>query len=179
MNPPPIGEALTVGWNAYKEKLVPVTLGVFCASLLALIPLVGGGLAFAGMMHVSLKALRGQEPTAADGFVGFNAAVDHIVMGLLQIVGLIACCLGVYVTQALFFQGSILILEKNLNWSDAKDRCLASFKDTWVAWTIFVLVVGLVGSLGAIACGIGIYFTLPIATIALAYAYEQTLGRTA
>jgi len=179
MNPPPIGEALTVGWNTYKQRMVPVLRGVLCASLLGLIPLVGGGLAFAGMMNVSLKALRGQDPTPADGFVAFSAAMDHIVMGLLQIVGLIACCLGVYVTQGLFFQGSILILEKGMNWSDAKDRCVAGLKDQWVAWTVFVFVVSLVGSLGLIGCVIGVFFTLPIATCAMAYAYEQTLGRAA
>lgn len=175
MNPPPIGEALTVGWNTYKQRMVPVLIGVLCASVVGIIP----GIGFAGMMNVSLKALRGKDPTPADAFVGFSAAVDQIMMGLLQLVGAIACCLGIYVTQGLFFQGSVLITEKGMNWSDAKDRCLVTFKDTWVAWTVFVLVVGLVGSLGAIACGIGVFFTLPIATCALAYAYEQTLGRAA
>ena len=36
-------------------------------------PLVGGGLAMAGLMHVSLKALRGQTPEPADGFIGLQA----------------------------------------------------------------------------------------------------------
>jgi hypothetical protein len=176
MNPPSIGDALNVGWTTFQKNMMPILIAVVCAALLGIIPVIGGFLAFAGMMNVSLKALRGQTPEPADGFIGFQALVDHIVMGLLQILGLIACCIGVYVTQGIFFQGTLLIIDKGMTWSDAKDRCLDQIKPNWVAWTIFCLVVGIVGGLGAILCGIGIFFTLPIATIALAYAYEQTLG---
>lgn len=177
MNPPPIGVALGVGWNTFMQNPGPILIGILCAALLGLIPLVGGGLAFAGMMNVSLKALRGQTPEASDGFVALQAAADHIVMGLLQIAGILLCCVGVYVTQALFFQGSLLMLDKGMGWSDAKDRCLERLKDNWLPWTAFCFVVGLVGALGAVLCGVGVILTLPIATIAFAYAYEQTLGR--
>jgi len=177
MNPPPIGEAIGVGWSTFRQNPVPILIGLLCAALLGLIPFVGGGLAFAGMMNVSLKALRGQTPEPGDGFVAFQAAVDNIIMGLLQIVGILLCCVGVYVTQALFFQGSLLIVDKGIGWSEAKDRCLDQLKPNWLAWTIFCFVLGLVGSLGAVLCGVGILLTLPIATIGFAYAYEQTLGK--
>ncbi len=176
MNPPPIGEALGVGWNTFKANMVPIGLGILCAMILTLIPLVGGGLAFAGFMKVSLKALRGQEVEAADGFAGFEAAVDHIVMGLLQIVGLLACCIGVYVSQAVFFPGSLLILDRNMTWTAAKDECMARVAPQWAAWTVFLLVVSLVASSGLVLCGVGVVFTAPIGLIALAYAYEQTMG---
>lgn len=179
MNPPPIGEALSAGWNAFKENMGPVLIGMLCALLLGLIPFVGGFLAFPGMMLVSLKAVRGQAPEPADGFVGFSALVDNLVMGLLQVLGIVACCIGVYATQGIFYQGTLLIVDKGMTWSDAKDKCLAEIKPNWPAWTLFVFVVGLVGSLGVILCVIGVLLTLPIATCAFAYAYEQTLGRKA
>src|SRR5690242_1380430 len=99
MNPPPIGEALGEGWNAFKAQMMPCVIGTLCALLLGLIPVVGGFLATAGMLNVALKAVRGQKPEPADGFIGFQNLVDNIVIGLLQIVGFIACCVGVYVTQ--------------------------------------------------------------------------------
>lgn len=176
MNPPPIGEALTVGWQRFQQNMLPVIIGILCAMLVGLIPIIGGFLTLPGIFLVSLKALRGQAPEPSDGFVGFQQFVDNIVMGLLQALGLIACCIGVYVTQAIFFQGTFLIVDKNMAWSDAKDRCLEQIKPNWPAWTLFVIVVGLVGSLGTLLCGIGVLFTAPIATIAFAYAYEQTLG---
>lgn len=177
MNPPPIGEALSVGWNTFKENMVPILIGILCAALLGMIPVVGQFLAFPGMMFVSLKALRGQPVEPRDGFVAFTMPVDNIVMGLLQILGIIACCIGVYVTQAIFLPGTFLIVDKGVTWQDAKDRCMAQVKPNWLNWTIFFFVVGLVGGLGAVLCGIGVFFTLPIATIAFAYAYEQTLAK--
>jgi hypothetical protein len=176
MNPPPIGEALSVGWNTFKENMGPIAIGILCAMAVSLIPLVGGGLAFAGFMQVSLKALRGQTVEPKDGFVGFEAPVDHIVIGLLQIVGLIACCVGVYVSQAIFFPGSLLILDRKMTWTQAKDECMARIAPNWGAWTLFVVVVSLVASSGLLLCGVGVLFTAPIGLIALAYAYERTMG---
>lgn len=176
MNPPPIGEALTVGWNTFKENMVPILVAMLCAMVLGIIPIVGGFFAVPGMCLVALKALRGQTPEPRDGFVGFTKPVDNLVIGLFQLLGIIACCIGVYVTQAIFVPGSFLIVDKDMTWQDAKDRCMEQIKPNWVSWTIFFFVVGLVGGLGSILCGIGIFFTLPIAMIAIAYAYEQTLG---
>ena len=177
VSPPPIGEALQAGWTTFQRDMVPIALAMLCAMLLAMIPLLGGGLALAGMMHVSLKALRNQSPAPADGFIGLSeSAVDHVVMGLLQIVGFIACCIGVYVTQAIFYPGTLLILERGMGWEQAKDECLERVKPNWGAWTLFTLAIGLVGGSGAILCGIGVLFTAPIAMIALAYGYQRAFG---
>jgi uncharacterized membrane protein len=177
MNPPPIGESLGVGWKTFQQNPVPILLGTLCAMVIGLIPILGGGLAFAGMMRVSLKALRGQVPEPGDGFAGLSSnALDHIIMGLLQIVGLLACCVGVYVSQGIFFPGTLLILERNLTWEEAKDVCLKEVKPNWVPWTLFVLVVGLAGASGMILCVVGVFFTAPVALIAMAYAYEKTFG---
>jgi len=177
MNPPPMGQALSTAWNVYKANLMPVLIATFCATLLGLIPLIGGMLAIPGALLVALKAVRGQTPEPADGFVSFQALVDHLVIGLLQMLGAIACCIGAYVTQGIFLPGSFLILDKGQNWQQAKDVCMEKIAPNWVAWTIFALVTGLVGVSGLILCGIGVYFTLPIATCAWAYAYEETLAK--
>ena len=177
MNPPPIGEALGVGWNTFQKNPAPIVIGMLGAMLIGLIPILGGGLAFAGMMRVSLKALRGQVPEPADGFAGLaDNAIDHVVMGLLQIAGILACCVGVYVSQGIFFPGTVLILERGMTWQDAMDACLKQVKPRWVPWTVFTLAVGLVGASGLIVCVIGVVFTAPVALIAMAYAYEKTLG---
>ena len=176
MNPPPIGEALDAAWNVFKKDFAPILIGTLCALLLGLVPLVGGGLAMAGLMRVSLKALRGQTPEPADGFIGLQAPVDHIVMGLLQIVGLVACCVGVYVSQAIFFPGTALILEKGMDWNRAKDVCVARIWPNWGPWTLYTLVAGLIGASGGLLCGIGAIATVPIAGLMLAYAYERAIA---
>jgi hypothetical protein len=176
VNPPPIGEALEAAWAVFKKDYVAIGLAMLCAMLLGLIPLVGGGLVMAGMMRVGLKALRGESPQPADGFIGLQAPVDHIVMGLLQIMGMLACCVGVYVSQAVFFSGTALILEKGMDWKAAKDVCVARIWPNWVAWTLYTLVIGLVGGSGAILCGVGVIVTAPVAGLALAYAYEKSVA---
>ncbi len=70
MNPPPIGEALDAAWTVFKKDYAAILVGTLCALLLGLIPFVGGGLAMAGLIRVSLKALRGQTPEPEDGFIG-------------------------------------------------------------------------------------------------------------
>jgi hypothetical protein len=178
MNPPGIGEALNVGWEKFKENPAPILVGMLCAMLLGLIPIVGGFLALPGALLVGLKAVRGQVPEAKDGFAGLNAAVDNIVMGLLQLLGVIACCIGIYVTQGIFMPGTGLIVDKGLSWSEAKDRCLEHIKPQWLSWTLFVFVMGLIAGLGTLACIVGVLVTAPVAVIALAYAYDQTLARS-
>ena len=177
ISPPGIGEALGAGWNAFKPHMGPALLAYLCAYVVALIPVVGGFWATAGFFNVSLKLVRGQKPNPGDGFVAFEKGlVDHLVMGLLQILGLIACCIGVYVTQALFFPGTFLILDKGMTWQQAKDQCMARVKPALLSWFIFFFVVGIVGGLGVIVCFVGILFTLPIAFCAMAYAYDKTLA---
>jgi hypothetical protein len=176
VNPPPIGEALDAAWTAFKRDYAAILIGTLCAMLLGLVPVVGGGLAMAGLMRVSLKALRGQTPEPADGFIGLQAPVDHIVMGLLQIAGLLACCVGVYVSQAVFLPGTALILEKGMSWNRAKDVCIAQVWPNWGPWTLFVFVAGLVGASGAILCGIGAIATVPLAGLMLAYAYDRVIA---
>ena len=176
MNPPPIGEALEAAGAVLKKDYAAILIATLCALLLGLVPLVGGGLAMAGLMHVSLKALRGQSPEPADGFIGLQAPVDHIVMGLLQIVGILACCIGVYVSQAVFFAGTALVIEKGMDWNRAKDVCVARIWPNWAPWTLYTLVAGLVGASGAIVCGIGVIATIPLAGLMLAYAYDRAVA---
>jgi len=176
VNPPPLGEALDAAWTVFKKDYAAILVGTLCALLLGLIPFVGGGLAMAGLIRVSLKALRGQTPEPEDGFIGLKAPVDHIVMGLLQIAGLLACCVGVYVSQGVFFPGTALILEKGMDWNRAKDVCIARIWPNWGPWTLYALVAGLVGASGAIVCGIGAIATIPLAGLMLAYAHERVIA---
>jgi uncharacterized membrane protein len=172
MNPPPIGDALRVGWNTVKANMVPMIIATLCAMVAGMV-----FMAIPGLMYVSLKAIRGKAPEPADAFIGFKKFVDHLVLVLLQSVGFIACCVGVYVTQAIFIPGTALVLDRDLTWSQAKDKCMEHIKPNWWPWTLFFFVTALVGGSGLIPCGLGLPVTIPIATCAWAYAYEQTLAK--
>jgi hypothetical protein len=179
MNPPPIGEGLSFGWTTLKERYQALLVPFLCAFVVGFIPLVGGFFALPGLLLVSLKAVRGETPEPNDGFIGFQAIMDNLIMGLLQISGLILCCVGAWVTQAVFLPGTLLIVDKGMGWSDAKDRCMEELRPNLWAWVLYTLVLGLVGASGMLLCGIGMLVTMPIATIGWAYAYDKTLGAAA
>ena len=94
-------------------------------------------------------------------------------MGLLQIVGILACCVGVYVSQAIFFPGTALIIERGIGWEQAKDVCVARIWPNWGPWTLYA-GRGPRRASGALLCGIGVIVTAPLAVLALAYAYEAS-----
>src|SRR5687767_15942610 len=98
MKPPPIGEALAKGLEAFKAQMVPLIIGTLCAFVLNLVPILGWALAPAGLMNIGLKAIRGQKPEPKDAFIGFEAIVDHLVVWLLRIMGFFLCCIGLFVT---------------------------------------------------------------------------------
>lgn len=172
MNPPPIVDALRKGWESFEERPVPILVAFLLASLLSMV-LIG----IPGLFWISLKALRGETPQPEDAWIGLKKPVDHLVMILLQAAGLLLCFIGVFVTQGLFFSGSLLIIDKDMDWNSAKDRCLKQIRPNLLPWVLFAFLATLAGSLGSVLCGIGALVTMPIGMIALAYAYEETLGK--
>jgi hypothetical protein len=176
--PPPIGEAIQQGWIAYKANLGPVLLGTLCAMLCGMVPLIGGFLALPGMYCVALKAVRGQKPEPSDGFVGFKALGDHIIIGLLMALGILFCIVGVYLTRPLFLPGVFYVMDQKLSWSQAKDKCMAEVKPNLFSWLLFDFVIMfLAGFVGVLLCGVGVFFTAPWAACAIAYAYEKSLNK--
>lgn len=176
--PPPIGEALSAGWNAYKANFSPVIIGTLCGMVCGFVPVIGQFIARAGIHNVSLKAVRGIKPEANDGFIGFKKIVDCILIGLLQACGVLACIIGLIVTQPLFLPGSYFLFDKDVTWSVAKDMCMERVKPHLMQWIIFHFVMGLVAMLlamvGVLMCCVGVIITVPIVNCAMAYAYDYS-----
>lgn len=176
MNPPPIGESLSVAWDRFKATPGPLILVVLCALLVFMIPLIGAGLGMPGLLLAGTKAARGEKPEVGDAFVAFQRPIDHIMMGLLQLSGVLLCCVGALVTAPLFYQGHLLIIERRQTWREAMDVCMTEIKPNWLAWTVFGFVIGLFSQLGAIACVAGVLVTASMGAVAQGYAYTRTLG---
>ncbi len=171
--PPPIGEALTVGWNAVKKDLVPTVIASLCASIAGVVP----GMNTPGHLLVSKKTLAGIKPEPGDGFVGFQKFADYFVIGLLAACGMLLCGFGALVTFPLFMPGAYFISEHNMTWSQAKDKCMEVVKPNLMAWIIFhVAVLFICGTIGSLACLVGQFVTIPVAFCAIYYAYDRSWG---
>lgn len=200
VNPPPIGEALSAGWNAFRNhtKVLLQAFGIFLGSVVALnllVLIVGGSLGLIlglllsvmcalptvfllpGMYAIALSAVRGQKPDLRDITIMFKSRfIHHVGLLLLQICGILACGLGVFVTQAMFIPGSFMVLDRKMVWDRAMNTCVMSIKPNLLNWIVFHVLVSIVAFVGVFGLVIGLLFTGPIALCAWAHAYEKAFG---
>ena len=146
---------------------------------------VFGGALMGGLFAFNLKLIRGQPASFADAFSGFGKAfgaltTTNIVVTLLVYLGLALCLIpGIYLEIAWVF-AIPLVIDKKLGFWEAMELSRKVVKKNW--WMVFALVLlaGLVGFVGIVACCIGILFTIPLTFATLMYAYEDIFGpRTA
>jgi len=183
-----IGDTIGRSWELLKANfwpLVGVTLVIFLIqAVLGAIPIVGaiagmllGGVFGGGLYYYYLRSLRGQPAEFGDAFAGFSLAfvplmLGGLVSGLLTGVGLLCLIIpGIYLAIAWCFTIPLIIDQKLEFWT-AMEVSRQLVTTQW--WRVFGLAIlaGLLGALGALACGIGIIATLPIAVGSFVVAYE-------
>jgi hypothetical protein len=141
---------------------------------------VGGALT-GGLFAFNLKLIRGQRADFSDAFAGFGKSfgaltATYIVMTLLVYLGLVLCLIpGIYLAIAWVF-ALPLVIDKNMRFWEAMELSRKVVTKNW--WMVFALVLlaGLVGAAGIVACCIGILFTVPLTYAILMYAYEDIFG---
>ena len=191
-----VGTTFNRGLEIYKKNFVPLLL----ATLLALV--VGGvscGICTApllcGVYAMILAAMRDGNATlkACDVFKGFQkfepAFVSCLVLGviynvvctvlaIIPVLGWIAVIiLGFAAFPAIVAWSQLLVADQDASVGDAIMVPIKLLRDKRF-WSIVlvVFVASLVGGLGAIACGIGIFATIPFAFCMIAAAYEEAYG---
>ena len=72
--------------------------------------------------------------------------------------------------------GLFLIVDRGMEWVPASALSFNTVKSNF--WPFFGLsaIAGIIGSLGVIACGIGVVLTIPIQGCILAVAYRDIFG---
>ena len=194
-----IGTTFNRALEVYKKNFVPLLL----ATLLAIVVgSVSCGICmaplFCGVFAMALVALRSSDATlkAGDVFKGFQkfvpAFVSCLVLGLINsfvssvlmvvpIVGWIALIVvGYAVAPAVIAWAQLLVVDQDATIGDAIAVPLKLLGDKRF-WSVVLvsLVAGLIGGLGAIACGFGLLVTLPFAYCMIAAAYEEAYSDAA
>ena len=194
-----VGTTFNRGLEIYKKNFVPLLL----ATLLAFV--VGGlscGICMApllcGVYAMVLAAMRDGNATlkAGDVFKGFQkfvpAFVSCLVLGviynvvctvlaIIPVLGWIAVIiLGFAAFPAIVAWSQLLVADQDASVGEAIMVPIKLLRDKRF-WSIVLVafVASLVGSLGAIACGIGLFATLPFAFCMIAAAYEEAYGASA
>jgi len=99
-----------------------------------------------------------------------------LVVGLVPCIGQLASVFVVFVAHALLMFGMFLIVDKRREFWPASVDSFNMVKSNFWPFLGFSIVSNIIGSVGAIACGIGVIFTLPIQACILTVAYRDLFG---
>lgn len=133
-----------------------------------------------GLVLAAIHMTRGEPFTVSDIFAGTRFWAGALVIGLVIGLGAIAFGIGLLFTNAAFFFALPLLVDRDMNVSQALSHSWEVTKRDYAFFLVFPLVMALLASLGVLAFGVGLLFTFPWYVIAQAIAYTDTFpGSTA
>ncbi|RLB36856.1 MAG: hypothetical protein DRH20_08905 [Deltaproteobacteria bacterium] len=185
------GEWFEKGFNLYKENLGLLILASLIAVVLSAVTLgILLGPMMAGMILIclGLRDRREPRPEVGEVFKGFNyflqsflfvvvwglaLFIASFLLALVPCVGQVASLALVFAVQTLLMFAPYLIVDRNEGFWAASVESYEKVKTNFFPFLGFSVVVGIVGSLGAILCGIGVVLTAPVQACVIAVAYRD------
>jgi uncharacterized membrane protein len=185
MAAPDIGTCLTAGVNGLKNNFVT---HLICTILVGVITNISFGLLAGPMMVGYMRLIKledeGGKPEIGDLFKGFDDFVPALLAVLLSSIavgiGFALCVIPGLLIMALTPVAAYFVATGEKDGVNAIKRAWTVVKDNLIPACLCTLIVGIVGCLGAILFGVGIFLTLPIAFIGMYHMAKQlTNGGTA
>ena len=185
------GEWIEQGFNLYKENFGILVLVSLIAVIVSGITVgVLAGPMTAGVLLIVFQLHDRKEPQPEVGnllrgfdfflnsflfFVVWGIAifVVSLILGLVPCLGQLASLFVVFVAHALLMFGMFLIVDKKMEFWPASVASFNMVKRNFWPFLGFSIVSNLIGGIGAVACGIGVVFTLPIQVCILTVAYRE------
>ncbi|MBW1782434.1 MAG: hypothetical protein JRL30_17040 [Deltaproteobacteria bacterium] len=185
------GEWIERGFNLYKENFAILVLASLIAVVISAVTVgVLAGPMAAGLLLITFGLIdkKGPRPEVGTLFKGFEYFLNSflfviiwgialfvvsIVVGLIPCIGQLASLFVVFVAHALLMFGLFLIVDRRQEFWPASVESFNKVKPNFWPFLGFSIVSNIIGSVGAIACGIGVVFTLPIQVCILTVAYRD------
>lgn len=189
-----LGGWIEAGFNLYKKNFVTLVLAAVIALVLSTVTVgILTGPMIAGLIMITLRLLRKTEPEPEIGsvFKGFNyflntflftviwgiaILIGSLLVGWFPIIGQLLSLFVVYAAQAFLMFGLYLIVDKEMNFWPASRKSIDTVKTNFWPFLALAAIASIIGSIGAIAFGIGIVLTVPIQICILAVAYQEIFG---
>jgi uncharacterized membrane protein len=107
---------------------------------------------------------------------GIAILIGSLVLGWFPVIGQLLSLFFVYAAQAFLMFGLYLIVDKQMDFWPASQVSIQTVKANF--WPFFGLaaIASIIGSIGALAFGIGVVLTIPIQICILAVAYQEIFG---
>ena len=188
-----IGDWISKGFDLYKANFATLLVAGIIAILLSVVTIgILGGPLMAGLIMMTLALIRKTEPKpgAGDVFKGFsvflNAFLYAIAMALPMMILNFIPCVGPILGLAyglgvgtLWMFALYLIADKNMAFWPACQASMEKVKSNFWPFLALWVVASVLGSIGAIACGIGMLVTLPVQFCIMSVAYEEIFNAPA
>jgi uncharacterized protein involved in cysteine biosynthesis len=191
------GEWIGKGFNLYKENFGILVLASLIAVLVSAITagVLAGPMA-AGVLLIVFQLHDRREPGPEVGALlrgfdfflnsflffivwGIAIFIVSLVLGLVPCIGQLASLFVVFVAHALLMFGLFLIVDRRMEFWPASVESFNMVKRNFWPFLGFSVVTNLIGGVGAVACGIGVVFTLPIQVCILTVAYREIFNNQA
>ncbi|RPI80135.1 MAG: hypothetical protein EHM45_00110 [Desulfobacteraceae bacterium] len=180
------------GFNLYKENFKVLLVPSLVAMLLSFTFILAGPM-MAGMILITFALLDKKEPKPQlnDLFKGFDHFVQtllfvlvwgialfiiNIVLGFIPCLGqILAIAVGLFASTALMF-GLFLIVDKKMDFWAASLASFEKVKTNFFPFLGLAFIAGILGYIGVILCGIGLFLTLPLYFCIMSIAYREVFG---
>lgn len=175
------------GWELFKSNMGLLILVNLLAGVLALVTCgILAGPMMAGEVLIVQRLLKKDSavPSAGDLFKGFEFFLDAFLFILVLgfILGVVVVIPGVnivvgYVSSVFMWTGVMFVALGKMKFAEALKK-VGNEITTGPFWTLILagVVANLIGGLGVLACGIGVLFTVPLATCIIVCAYDAAYG---
>ena len=190
------GKWIEEGFTLYKNNFGTLVLASVIALVLSTVTIgLLAGPMIAGLVIITLQLLRREDPKPDAGrvFRGFDyflnsflfiaiwgiaIMIGSFILALFPVIGHLLSLFFIYAAQTFLMFGIYLIVDKQMNFRPASRESIQTVRTNF--WPFFGLsaIASIIGSIGAIAFGIGIVFTIPIQACILTVAYHEIFGQT-
>jgi uncharacterized membrane protein len=183
-----VGGALSRGWALVRDNmgvLIGATaLGWLITIGISFVPILGwavGVVLMGGLDYLFIRRIRGETVQIGDVFAGFNIAfmqlaLAGLIKAVLTSIGFFLCILpGIYLGVGYVFTLP-LILDKRMEFWTAMEVSRRVVHRHWWSTFALVIVLAIVACLGALACIVGLFVSIPVASAALMFVYEDLFG---
>ncbi|MGH9754968.1 MAG: zinc-ribbon domain-containing protein [Blastocatellia bacterium] len=166
--------------------------------LFLIVMLVVAAYLSSGMYRAAIRQARGETISVGDLFSGgdcflrvlglmvllgitqfviaFIFSVPGMIVEALQPLGSTAANIPILIISGFIFFAIPLIVDRKAGVFEAISASIEATKSQWWMFAIFAFVLGLLFSIGAIVCGVGLLVTVPLYFTTAAIAYRDTFG---
>lgn len=178
MASPSIGTCVSAGFSGLKKD--PVT-HIVSSLLVGIVGGVSAGLLtgpmVVGYMRMIQREEAGTKAEIADVFKGFDdlvpALLAVLVSSIVVSIGFLFCIIPGLLILALVPTAVYLVAMGEKDGIQAIKRAFEAIKAHLLGAMLCVVVLGIIGSIGSVFCGIGIVVTMPIAFIGMYHMAKQ------